>query len=92
MCSRAATPSPFDRIQATRLATRCIDFLIAEAGKPSPEGAFIGLKAGKVQITGLDDLPRLMDEASRRPKEQWWMDLRPIASVLAKPGPRTGAE
>ena len=25
-------PSPFDRIQATRLATRCIDYLIEQAG------------------------------------------------------------
>ena len=41
-CSKAA--SPFDRIQATRLATRCIDFLIKQAENGSNQSAFIGLQ------------------------------------------------
>jgi len=80
-------PSPFDRIQATRLATKCIEFLIEEAGNPSPAGAFIGLQAGQVEFTALEDLPRIVDKEYGRPREQWWMDLRPIAKVLAQPGP-----
>jgi 6-phosphofructokinase 1 len=32
-------------------------------------------------------MPRLMDEINQRPKEQWWLNLRPIARILAKPGP-----
>jgi 6-phosphofructokinase 1 len=80
-------PSPFDRIQATRLAAGCIDFLAEEAGKASPAGAFIGLQAGRVQISGLEDLPRLVDTDFQRPKTQWWLDLRPIAKIMALPGP-----
>ncbi len=41
-------PSPFDRIQATRFAARCIDFLIEQAQSPEPAGAFIGLEAGGI--------------------------------------------
>ena len=85
-------PSPFDRIQATRLAARCVDFLTAEAGKTSSAGAFIGLQAGHVKFSSLEDLPRMVDEAHQRPKEQWWMELRPIARVLAQPAPRSGQE
>jgi 6-phosphofructokinase 1 len=85
-------PSPFDRIQATRLAAKCVDFLIAEAGKSSPAGACIGLQAGHVQFSSLEDLPRMVDEAHQRPKVQWWMDLRPIARVLAQPAPCSGQE
>lgn len=85
-------PSPFDRIQATRLAAKCIDFLTTEAGKTSPAGAFIGLQAGHVQFSSLEDLPRMVDEAHQRPKAQWWMNLRPIARVLAQPAPRSGQE
>jgi 6-phosphofructokinase 1 len=80
-------PSPFDRIQATRLAARCIDFLVEEVGKASPAGAFIGLQAGQVQISDLEDLPRLVDHDVERPKTQWWLELRSIAKIMALPGP-----
>ncbi|RME45549.1 MAG: 6-phosphofructokinase [Chloroflexi bacterium] len=84
---QGGNPTPFDRIQATRLATECIQFLIDEAQKPSPAGAFIGLQAGEVKFTSLEDLPRMVDSRYSRPKEQWWLGLRPIARVLAQPGP-----
>ncbi len=77
-------PSPFDRIQATRLAAKCIDFLIEEAGRISPAGAFIGLQHGQVTFTSLGDLPRLIDAEYGRPKEQWWLRLLPIARLLAQ--------
>ncbi len=85
-------PTPFDRIQATRLATRCIEFLIEKAGQSWPDGAFIGLQNGQVRIHNLEDLLRMADQAHQRPKEQWWMSLRPIAKVLAQPGPSRQAE
>ena len=77
-------PSPFDRIQATRMAAKCIDFLSREALKVSPAGAFIGLQGGKMTFTSLGDLPRLLDHEFGRPKEQWWLKLRPIATSLAQ--------
>jgi 6-phosphofructokinase 1 len=80
-------PSPFDRAHATRLGGRCVEYLIAESGNEEPGGAFIGLEAGKIQFHPLEDLLRMMDEAHGRPKKQWWMDLRPIAKVLAQPMP-----
>ena len=84
-------PSPFDRIQATRLAANCVDFLIAQAGKPSPAAAAIGLQGGRIQFTGLEDLPRLSDGEFRRPKDQWWLELRHIARMMAQPGPNRTA-
>ncbi len=80
-------PSPFDRIQATRLAKRCVEFLIEEGGKASSAAAFIGLQAGRVHISNLEDLPRLANLDLQRPKSQWWLELRPIAKVMAQPGP-----
>ena len=78
-------PSPFDRIQATRLATRCIDRLIELAGSGSTECEFIGLQGKSIAFHNLQDFPRMIDEDHQRPKNQWWMDLRPIARVLAQP-------
>jgi 6-phosphofructokinase 1 len=81
-------PSPFDRIQATRLAARCIEFLTEHAQTDSPVSAFIGLESGGIQIHNIDEMPRLSDETHQRPKKQWWLDLRPIARVLAQPAPQ----
>jgi 6-phosphofructokinase 1 len=77
-------PSPFDRIQATRLTAKCIEFLIREADNSEPMGAFIGLQSGKITFTNLEDLPRMVDEANQRPRVQWWMDLRRIARTLSR--------
>jgi 6-phosphofructokinase 1 len=80
-------PSPFDRIQATRLAIKCIDFLIENVAADECTSAFIGLEAGGIQINSIEDMPRIIDETNQRPKKQWWLDLRPIARLLAQPGP-----
>ena len=80
-------PSPFDRIQATRLATRSIDYLIKQAETGSTQSAFIGLQGKEIKFHNLEDFPRMIDKDYQRPKTQWWMDLRTIARVLAQPGP-----
>jgi 6-phosphofructokinase 1 len=80
-------PSPFDRIQATRLATRCIDYLIRQAENNSTDCAFIGLQGKEIKFHDLEDFPRMSDLANQRPKEQWWLQLRTIARILAQPGP-----
>jgi len=81
-------PTPFDRIQATRLAVRSIEYLIDQATSPGePGAAFIGLQSGQVRLHDLQDLPRMVDPEFMRPKKQWWLDLRPVAKIMAKPGP-----
>jgi 6-phosphofructokinase 1 len=84
---QGGSPTPFDRILAMRLADQSIDFLIAEAQKPSPAAVCLGLQGGQIQFHPLDDLPRLMDLAQQRPQEQWWLDVKPIANLLAQPQP-----
>jgi 6-phosphofructokinase 1 len=69
----------------------CIEFLIEQADTHPPSGACIGLQAGQVAFTNLEDLPRLMDMDLQRPKEQWWLQLRPIAKIMAQPGPQQEA-
>lgn len=85
-------PSPFDRIQATRLATRCIERMVELAGNGSSESYFIGLQGREITFQNLEDFPRMVDEKHQRPRNQWWMDLRPIARVLAQPVPEAEAE
>jgi 6-phosphofructokinase 1 len=84
---QGGSPTPFDRILATRFAKRCIAHLIDEAEHGRSSVSAIGLQGGTIQTLDLRDLPRLVDEQHQRPLEQWWLSLRPIARVLAQSGP-----
>ncbi|MDR9451829.1 MAG: 6-phosphofructokinase, partial [Acidimicrobiia bacterium] len=79
-------PSPFDRIQATRLASKCVEYLIEQAAAETPASAFVGLQSGKVRFTSLAEFPSLIEPGVQRPREQGWMALRPLADVMARPG------
>jgi len=85
---QGGNPSPFDRIQATRLAARCIEHLTEVAGDNNPPVMFIGLQGGEMKFFDIEDIPRMADMTFSRPKEEWWMDMRVVARVLAKPGPK----
>ncbi|MCU0303685.1 MAG: 6-phosphofructokinase [Thermoanaerobaculales bacterium] len=85
---QGGSPTPFDRILATRLAKRCINHLIDEATHGRASASAIGLDGGTTRIIDLRDLPRMVDAEHQRPLEQWWLGLRPIARILAQPGPR----
>ena len=84
---QGGSPSPFDRIQATRLAVRCVDYAIEQAQLPNPRSAFIGFQGGKITFTGLEDYPRVADQTLGRPNAQWWLELRDVARVMAKTAP-----
>jgi 6-phosphofructokinase 1 len=77
-------PSPFDRIQATRLAARCIDYLIEKALAQSTDSAFIGYQNGKLDFNPMENFSRMVDEEKQRPKFQWWLELLPVAEHLSK--------
>jgi len=85
-------PSPFDRIQANRLARLCLEFLIGECDKKGDQNAFIGLQNGQIQFHDMRDFERMVESEYQRPREQWWLGLRPIARLLAQPGPSEQAE
>ncbi|MGD8439267.1 MAG: 6-phosphofructokinase [Holophagae bacterium] len=85
---QGGSPTPFDRILATRLAKRCISHLTDAAQRGRTDVMAIGLAAGSVQTLSLKDFPGLVDVEHQRPSHQWWLDLRPIASILAQSGPK----
>jgi hypothetical protein len=51
--------------------------------------AYIGMQGGHINISSLENMPRMVDAAHLRPQEQWWLGLRLIARLLSQPG---GAE
>ncbi|HSF83114.1 MAG TPA: 6-phosphofructokinase, partial [Anaerolineales bacterium] len=84
---QGGNPSPFDRIQATRLATSSIEYLIEQAEKGSSHSAFMGMQGKEIKFHNLEDFPRMVDMDNQRPTNQWWLSLRPIAKLLAQPAP-----
>ncbi|MEA3350619.1 MAG: 6-phosphofructokinase [Chloroflexota bacterium] len=86
---QGGNPSPFDRIQAIRLARLCIDFLIDECSKGSKRSSFIGLQQGQFKYYDMRDFQRMVDLEHQRPHEQWWLELRKISRLLARLGPST---
>jgi 6-phosphofructokinase 1 len=86
------TPSPFDRILATRLAAVGVDHLISSAAAADPSGAIVGLRRGEIVFTPLADLPHLIQPDVQRPRERpWWMELRPVLDLMAaEPSSRPG--
>ena len=84
---QGGNPSPFDRIQATRFANLSLQFLAEECEKGSDRNAFIGMRDGKVQTHDMRDFDRIVEFEYQRPRDQWWMELRGIARLLAQHGP-----
>lgn len=80
-------PTPFDRLQASRMAYHCINYITEQARQEEPVSAAVGLIDGKMQFTPLELLPRQMDMDHDRPFDQWWLALRPIARAMAQPDP-----
>jgi 6-phosphofructokinase 1 len=81
---QGGNPSPYDRILATRLAAHCIDFLTGQLERGTAESVIIGLVEGKVTISPIKHMPDMVDWTCRRPKDQWWLDLRPVVQAVAR--------
>jgi 6-phosphofructokinase 1 len=83
---QGGAPSPFDRIQATRLASAAIERLIAESSADQPTSVMVGLRQGKVAFTPLADFPALTEPDAQRPQGPvWWLPLRPLVELMALP-------
>ncbi len=84
---QGGNPSPFDRVQATRLATSSIEYLIQQLENGTNNSAFMGLQGKEIMFHNLEDFPRMVIMEKQRPTDQWWLSLRPIAKLLAQPLP-----
>jgi 6-phosphofructokinase 1 len=80
-------PSPFDRIQATRFSKLCLEYLIEECTKKEVNCTFLGLQRGQIKFHDMQDFERMIDPKHERPREQWWLELKGIASLMARLSP-----
>ncbi|MEN6439416.1 MAG: 6-phosphofructokinase [Syntrophobacter sp.] len=81
-------PTPFDRIQATRLTARALARLIDLASSGAAAAEAVGRQAGKIGFTNLANLGELMEPVSRRPLQQPWVKIKTVAEMMAELRPR----
>lgn len=75
-------PSPFDRVQATRLTAHCIEYLAEQLESGGRASAMIGFQSGRLQFTDLTSYPKLIEDRVQRPREQRWMTQLPLADIM----------
>lgn len=80
---QGGSPSPFDRLLATRLVSYAIDQIVEQFERGRHEAIYIGLVEGRMTRGVLGHLPEEADLAIRRPIEQWWLALRPAIDIMA---------
>ncbi|RKP27832.1 phosphofructokinase-domain-containing protein [Syncephalis pseudoplumigaleata] len=97
---QGGTPSPLDRIRATNLAVRCIDWLARMAREETPahspyavyttseaSAAVVGTRSSHVVCTPITQLWATdTDCAHRRAIHQWWRPVNKLVRVFAKYG------
>lgn len=75
-------PSPFDRIQATRLAAKTLEHLVEQIERGETGVGCIGRWGGKIAYTGLEHVGKLMQHNAQRPIEQPWLELRQVVKAM----------
>ncbi len=77
---RGGSPSPFDRILATRLGAAAVNYL--SENHESTYARCVGLRGNGVVTLDLDKALAEMDWPAERPKVQWFMELRDLTRIL----------
>ncbi|XP_037956003.1 ATP-dependent 6-phosphofructokinase-like [Teleopsis dalmanni] len=92
---QGGSPTPFDRNMGTKMAAKCVDWIIDQFKKNTrPDGTIkcetndsaclLGIVRRQYRFTPLADLIAETNFEQRIPKAQWWLKLRPLLRILAK--------
>ena len=79
-------PSPLDRVQASRLAVRCCEFLEQHAGSScawDPPSAMIAVRQAETIITPVAQMVDHADFANRRGTDFWWNQCKEYVEIIS---------
>ncbi|XSS51105.1 6-phosphofructokinase [Propionibacteriaceae bacterium G1746] len=82
---QGSAPTPFDRLQATRLVDKALALLDEEFTKTEdgPQSWYIGLVSSGMQQSPLQHMHEELDPRYRRPRKQWWLQLRKVHEAVS---------
>lgn len=89
---QGGNPTPFDRLLATRLVRYAIDSLADQLAAGTGSASYIGLVKGHIESHPVAHMLEELDLDARRPKEQWWLGLRPAIVAVSEPHARAGEQ
>ena len=81
---QGGSPSPFDRLLATRMVGHALDLIAAELADGSDGSYLVGLTESRLTDVPMESMMRLMDRTFRRPKNPWWLQLRDVTRAVAE--------
>lgn len=85
---QGGSPTPYDRIQANRLAARALLRLIELASAADAQTLCIGRVEGRIAFTDLSNLPELVEAGVHRPRAEPWLKLKEIARLMSVYDPK----
>ncbi len=80
---QGGVPTPFDRLLATRLVSRALRLVTEQLDAGTDESFYLGLVEAKVRAQPLAGMMGQMELEHRRPKKQWWLDLRDVVGAVS---------
>uniref|UniRef100_A0A2C9GUF9 ATP-dependent 6-phosphofructokinase n=1 Tax=Anopheles culicifacies TaxID=139723 RepID=A0A2C9GUF9_9DIPT len=92
---QGGSPTPFDRNMGTKMAAKCVEWLVEQLkANTQPDGSInatapetaclLGLVRRQYKFSPLKELIGETNFLQRIPKHQWWLKLRPLLRILAK--------
>lgn len=80
---QGGAPSPYDRLLATRLVHHALSQLADQFEVGSKDAVYIGMTGNAIETRTVDHMPEDFDPVARRPRRQWWLELRPVLSAVS---------
>lgn len=82
---QGGSPTPADRLLAARLVSHALHALDDQFAAGTAEGEYLGLADGAIHRYPITHLNDGLDLEFRRPRNQWWLALRPVMAAVAEP-------
>ena len=84
---QGGSPSPYDRLLATRLVARAFEQLLDQFDRGDRGAYYIGQVGNAVEARPVKNMFDDLDIENRRPFVQWWRDLVPVQRIVSLQNP-----
>ncbi|MBN2641069.1 MAG: 6-phosphofructokinase [Victivallales bacterium] len=82
---QGGAPTPYDRVQGTRLAYEGMKFLLESVDSKQGKYMEFGMEGGFTARNPVSSMSKMVEWELQRPVKQWWMDVLDMAHKLALP-------
>ncbi len=79
---QGGSPSPADRVLATRLLAHAIDDISKQLAIGTSEGRYVGMVEDAPRSFPISHMMDAIDIDHRRPRQQWWLEMAPILAAV----------